>query len=997
MTPLPSSAVAPRFAGLAGSAFRGPHCRLRSVVLLAALLLPSLPGGGGDASAQPVQRSQPSNASRPVSDPSIDLHIGYTQVVLRNGLTVLIHRDTTLPIMSVNLWYRVGSRDEPPGRTGFAHLFEHLMFEGSRNVPEGAFDTLLEDVGAHSNGSTSTDRTNYWINGPSNALELALWLEADRMGTLLDAVDQGKLDLQRAVVKNERREAYENRPYGLAWESLLELLYPEGHPSRWPVIGSMEDLANASLDDVRDFFRRWYAPNNAILAVAGNVNPDQVITLAERHFGSIPRGAPVERRAPESPVVLAGEGRRVLEDAVELPRLYMAWHSPAAFSEGDAELAVAAWVLGGGRSSRLHQRLVRELQVAQDVVAFQEGSLDGGIFGVIVTGRPGEPLEPLEALVKREIEALLGDEGLAPREVQGALNRIETDFVERVERVGGFDGKADLLNAYYMYRGDPGYLTRDLARFRRVTVEGVRRHGSEALLGRAGVVLQVIPRSVVEDTPGEDTPGEDTLGEDSLGTISADDAGAALRLPPAEGAEAAARATVSPPRPGPTPTLSLPTPQAFELSNGIPVHVVRRPGVPLVTLQAVFQGAPEAGLAGFTAAVMEEGTRTRTGNELSDAVDFLGASLSVRAHWDGVVAQVSAVRPRMPDAMELLSDVLRNPAFPEAEVDRLRRERQTRILQNTQDPRAVAADVFAARVHGEDHPYGAPLLGTSGRLDSLGRDALADYHRRVIRPSNAVLIVAGDITVDSARVWLEEAFGGWADEGPAIAPVGEGTRRGAPAGGGTETGAVTIHLVHRPGAPQSEIRVGRMGPGRDTDAVAALELLNSALGGSFTSRLNQNLREDKGFTYGVRSAFQMRRDGGQFVVATAVHTPVTAAALSEILAELEGVRGASPLTPDELARARNYMAVQLIERFETGGDLADRFGELAGAGRPLDGWSRLISELRSTTAEAVGAQALQWLSGPLVVVIVGDREEIEGPLRALGVGPVVLHEEGGAR
>lgn len=957
----------------------------------------------------PQASAQSPNRDLPTGEPPIDLHLGYTQVVLRNGLTVLIHRDPTLPVMSVNLWYRVGSRDEPPGRTGFAHLFEHLMFEGSRNVPEGAFDTLLEDVGAHSNGSTSTDRTNYWINGPSNALELALWLEADRMATLLDAVDQGKLDVQRAVVKNERRQSYENRPYGLAWESVLSLLYPDGHPYRWPVIGSMEDLAAASLEDVQAFFRQWYAPNNAILAVAGNVSPENVITLAERHFGGIPRGAPVERRAAPPPVVLESEGRRVLEDDVQLPRLYLAWHAPAAFAPGDAALQVAAWILGGGRSSRLHRRLVQELQIAQEVWAIQEGSLDSGVFEIVVTGRPGEPLEPLEAQVRAELEAFVA-EGVTAREVAGALNRIETSFVERVERVGGFGGKADLLNEYYMFLGDPGYLTRDVARFRGVTPASVRDATKATLLDRHGVVVSVVPRTTEAD--GVPRAGEDPeVATDPVGVDPLIPGGMTVAAPPTEAPTGGQRPTV-PPTPGPLPTLSIPVPQTFELSNGIPVQVVPRRGVSMVSIQVLFPGQPQAGLAGFATSVMEEGTSTRSGAEIAEEIEFLGASLSVTAGWDGVLASLTGVRPRMEAALHVFADVLRNPVFPPSEVDRLRRERKNRILQAAQDPRSVATNRFLALVNGSDQPYGVPLLGTEAQLDELGREDLASFHQRVVAPSNAVIVVTGDVTVAVARDWLEEAFGDWvstpgaqtlsasdpsdpSDPSNPSDPSKPPAETRKPDGSANEEAReVTIYLVHRPGAAQSEIRVGRPGPSRATEDFYALELLNSALGGSFTSRLNQNLREDKGFTYGAGSAFQMRRAPSAFVAATAVHTPVTADALSEILRELDGIRGAEPLSADELARARNFVSVQLIERFETTADLADRFGEGVLLGRPADAWSQYVAGVRGVVPEDVTAAAARWLSGPLVVVVVGDRHEIEAPLRALGVGPVIVDDPG---
>ena len=424
----------------------------------------------------------------------VDVRIPFTRFQLANGLTVLVHEDHALPVASVNLWYRVGSANEAIGRTGFAHLFEHLMFEGSAHVPPGAFDSALEAAGGINNGSTSTDRTNYWMNVPSASLEMALWLESDRMGFLLEAMTQDKLDVQRDVVKNERRQSYENRPYGLAWETLVGNLYPLGHPYHHPVIGSMEDIEAASLDDVNAFFRTYYAPNNASLAIAGDVSVDEVRRLAEHWFGAIPAG-------PEAPPVVAPDPtpaqdiRLVLEDRVQLPRLYLAWHSPRHYTEADAAHEVLAAVLADGKDSRLHRRLVYDEQIAQEVSAFQSGGTLGGTFEVVVTAKPGVGLQPLEAAIREELAKLAneGTQGPTPDELGRALAQTESGFVQALERLGGFGGKADRLNEYEVFTGDPGFAQQDLARFRAVTAEDVVA-GARGLLSRPGVGLSVVPQ-----------------------------------------------------------------------------------------------------------------------------------------------------------------------------------------------------------------------------------------------------------------------------------------------------------------------------------------------------------------------------------------------------------------------------------------------------------------------------------------------------------------------
>src|SRR5436853_787578 len=424
------------------------------------------------------------------------LHVPYQTFTLPNGLQVLLHEDHSVPLVSVNVWYHVGSSDEKPGRTGFAHLFEHIMFMGSQHVPTGEFDRLLEAAGADNNGSTSEDRTNYYEDGPANALPLMLYLDADRMGFLLPEMTAEKVDLQRGVVQNERRQSYENRPYGLAEENILERLYPANHPYHWPVIGSMADLQAATLADVRQFFQTYYTPNNASLAIAGDITARDGRRLVERYFGDIPRG-PAVARTPPPPVPVAGVVGAVLEDRVQLPRLYDAWHTVKAFSADDATLDVLANVLAGGRSSRLYRRLVYELQIATDVVALQDGSRIDGKFEVYATARPGHDLGELPRVIDEEFRKL-ADQGPTPREVARAQNTVEAQFLSRMERVGGFGGKADQLNYYNYFVGTPDYFQKDLDRYRRVTPAAVQRAARTYLAGPHRVVLSVVPQGKPE-------------------------------------------------------------------------------------------------------------------------------------------------------------------------------------------------------------------------------------------------------------------------------------------------------------------------------------------------------------------------------------------------------------------------------------------------------------------------------------------------------------------
>jgi zinc protease len=418
-----------------------------------------------------------------------DIRLPYEQFTLDNGLRVIVHEDRRAPLVCVNVWYHVGSKEEERGRTGFAHLFEHLMFEGSEHVPEGRFDEMLEEVGGTNNGSTSTDRTNYWEVLPANGLDLALYLEADRMGGLLPAITRAQLEAQRDVVRNERRQSYENRPYGLASETLLTGLYPSEHPYSWPVIGSMADIGAATLDDAHAFCRQFYTPNNASIAIAGDVAAAHVRSVVERYFADIPGGPAVPRPAPPAPS-LDDTSRIVMEDDVSLPRLYIAWHSPAVFAEGDAALDAAAAILAHGRASRLYRSLVYEKQIAQSVSAYQASAVLGSTFRIIVTARPDVCLTTIEREVRHEVQAM--SQEVSARELERAVNGIETGFVDSLQNVGGFGGRADQLNMYLFHTGEPDYAAEDLRRYTALTGDDIARTMREHLLGPS-VVLSVVP------------------------------------------------------------------------------------------------------------------------------------------------------------------------------------------------------------------------------------------------------------------------------------------------------------------------------------------------------------------------------------------------------------------------------------------------------------------------------------------------------------------------
>jgi zinc protease len=419
------------------------------------------------------------------------LSVPYTQFKLPNGLNVILHRDASVPIVSVNVWYHVGSGNERPGRTGFAHLFEHVMFEGSMHVPEGEFDNWLEAAGGNNNGSTTNDRTNYYEDIPSNALELALFLESDRMGFLLDDKAPDKINGQRDVVKNEKRQSVDNQPYGQAFMELPAMLYPAGHPYSWSTIGSMEDLSAASFEDVARFFRTYYVPGNASLVIAGDIDIANTRKLVEKWFSDVPAGKPVPPiNAPTA--VLDGVKKKTITDRVQLPRLFLAWHTPALLKPGDAEMDVVSNLLSGGKNSRLYKRLVYDLQIAQDVNAVQQSQALDSNFLIIATARPGQSLDKIQAVIDEELDKLRNT-APEPREITRALNQIEANFYRSMERVGGFGGKANQLNSYYKAAGTPDYFQKDLDRYRALTPADIKAAIEKYLPKDRRVELSVVP------------------------------------------------------------------------------------------------------------------------------------------------------------------------------------------------------------------------------------------------------------------------------------------------------------------------------------------------------------------------------------------------------------------------------------------------------------------------------------------------------------------------
>ena len=936
---------------------------LLTVVLAGALVTLSVttPRGQGSASTEGIPR------------------LPFEKYTLENGLEVILSQNARLPMVSVNLWYHVGPVNEEPGRTGFAHLFEHMMFQSSKHVPEDSHIRLLEAAGASDlNGTTSHDRTNYFETVPSNQLELALWLESDRMGYLLEKVDQAALSNQQDVVRNERRQRVENRPYGRAEETLIQTLFPKGHPYYGDVIGSHEDIQAVKLDDVNRFFRQYYAPNNASLAIVGDFDPAQTKALIEKYFGTLKRGPAVPSVETETPPITA-ERRRVVTERVELPRVYMAWLSPQIFKPGDAEADITASILGSGRSSRLYRTLVYEKQIAQDVSAYQQSLVLGSIFQIEATARPGHTVEELEQAIDEELTALK-TQAPALREVERSRNTIETYMIGGLERLGGFGGVSDRLNSYNHYLGTPDYFDQDIQRYRAVTPTSVQAFAREHLTQSGRVVLHVVPGEPQAPAVEEPTPGAQGQPAAAQGASATGGEGASINDDEPWRFEM--------PAPGPARLVELATPESVTLPSGLTLVLNERSGVPIVAANLVLRTGSAAnpldkvGLASFVGAMLDEGTTTRGALEIADEVASLGATLTTGTTMDAMTVRSRSLLKNFEATLSLMADVALRPSFPAEEIERQRTSRLGDLAQGRDNPGRVASKVMAAALYGPRHPYGYTQIGTDASVQGLMRDDMVAFWQRHFVPGNAALVVAGDISMEALRAVADEVFAGW--EGPASALV---------ALGATETTAARVIIVDKPGSPQTQLRVAGIGAARSSPDFRALQVMNLALGGLFSSRINMNLREAHGYSYGASSAFVFRRGAGPFVVAAGVRTDATALSVMEIFSEMAGMVE-TPMGGEELRKAKDSMVNSLPGAFETSLDAVGSFSNIFVYDLGLDYYTRYAGQVNAVTAaQALDVARRYLVPERLVVIAVGDRAVIEDDLRALNLGDVEFRDE----
>jgi len=913
-------------------------------VTLALGVAAALPSAAQQAQAPAAPSRAPRTAR--ASQAATPITIPYQRFVLKNGLTLLVHEDHKAPIVAVNIWYHVGSKNERPGRTGFAHLFEHLMFNGSEHFNTDYFQAL-EPLGATDlNGTTNEDRTNYFQNVPTSALDVVLWMESDRMGHLLGAIDQAKLDEQRGVVQNEKRQG-ENEPYGKVDILMTEGTYPVGHPYSWSVIGSMEDLDAAKLDDVKAWFRAYYGPNNAVIVLAGDITPDVARQKVEQYFGDIAASPPIAKQDTWI-ARRTGTHRQVMQDRVPQARIYKEWNIPE-YGSADADyLDLVTDVLAQGKTSRLYKRLVYDEQIATDVIAYVDLREIGGQLVIRATVKPGGDLARVERAIDEELARFI-QSGPTASELRRIKTQARANFIRGIERIGGFGGKSDVLARNEVFRGNADHYLVTQRRVAAATAAELRAAAAR-WLNDGQWVLEVHPY-------------------------------------PEFGTTASAADRTKAPAPGTPPEARFPAIARATLSNGLKVVLAERHSIPQVNMTllvdagyAADQGAAP-GTASLAIDMMDEGTTRLNALQISDTLLQLGAQLGTSSQLDVSRVSLSAIKDKLDPTLDVFADVILNPAFPQADFQRQQRQRLARIQREKVQPVQMALRVFPQLLYGANHAYGNPLTG-SGTEQSVGqmtREDLARFHRTWFKPNNATLVIVGDVTLAELQPKLERVFSRWQRGEVPQKNVGTVADQPRP----------LIYILDRPGSEQSTILAANLAAPKANNKEYAIEAMTSLLGGQFIARLNMNLREDKHWSYGAFTLIWDARGQRPFIAYAPVQTDKTKESMIEVDRELRGILGPKPVTADELSKAQATLTLTLPGNWETMAAVQGSLEQMVTYGLEDRYFETYAQRVRSLTIPDATAAAKETVRPDhLVWVVVGDRSKIEAGIRELGWGEI---------
>lgn len=896
-------------------------------------------------------------APKPIAknDALPDIDIPYQKHILPNGLTLIIHEDHKAPIVAVNIWYHVGSKDEKPGRTGFAHLFEHLMFNGSEHYNDEFFRPLEAAGATKMNGTTWLDRTNFYQNVPTSALDLTLWLESDRMAYLAAAIDQKKLDEQRGVVLNEKRQG-ENEPYGKVDDLIASSTYPVGHPYSWTTIGSEQDLNAASVDDVKEWFKTWYGAANATLVIAGDVNPAEVKQKVEHYFGAVPPG-PVLKRQKDWVAKMSGEHRASIQDRVPQSRLYKTWNIPGTTTRDFALLELASDVLASGKNSRLYKRLVYVDQIATDVSASIGPFEIGSQFQITATAKPDVELKRVEQAVDEELARFLKDGPTAEE-----LSRIRTakyaGIIRGLERIDGSSGKSFILAQSQVYGGSPDFYKQSLQWLRDASASDVKAVAKQWLTdGVFALEVHPFPEYIAAKTDADRS-----------------------KLPVTTTA----------------PELKLPPLQRDTLSNGLKIVLAERHNAPVVQMNLIVDAGYAAdslskpGTAKLALAMLDEGTKTLDSLQIAARAESLGAQLGAGSSLDTSFISLNAITTRLSESLDLFTDVLLNPTFPEKELARLKKQSLVAIQQERAQPYGIASRIYPQLIYGKGHAYANPLSGsgTEDNIRAMSREDLQMFYRRWVRPDNATLMITGDTTLAQIKPLLEQRLASWKTPTDALPKKNLATV--------ALPQKPRVFLINRTGSEQSLILAAEVAPPRNDPDHSAMVTVNTALGGNFVSRMNMNLREDKHWAYGAFTVLSTAKGQRPFFVYAPVQTDKTAEAMTEALKELRDLLGPRKLSDDEIKFAKDSMLLSLPGENETTGEVSSSYTHILTYGLADNYFNTLVDEVNALTPQQL-AQAAARMIHPdaLTWVIVGDLAKIEEPVRKLGFGEVkVLNAEG---
>nr|WP_166211296.1 pitrilysin family protein [Lysobacter telluris] len=919
------------------------------------------------------------DTATPVASPAASaVDIAYQQFTLPNGLQVIVHEDHKAPIVAVNLWYHVGSKDEPAGRSGFAHLYEHLMFQASENH-KGEYFTPFEQAGAtDQNGTTNPDRTNFFENVPTTALDMALWMESERMGHLLGGIDQAALDEQRGVVQNEKREG-ENQPYGQLDEVEARTMYPVGHPYHHTTIGSMADLNAASLDDVKTWFRTWYGPNNAVLVLAGDIDLATAKDKVARYFGDIPAG-PTMAQPKVDVAPLAKSGRTVLEDKVPQPLVQRLWNvAPAGTREADL-LDLFAQVLGGAADSRLDRRLVHGEKLADSVATYNSSSQLSSNFVVTAMVKQGVDPAKVEAIVDEELQRLLKD-GPTADELAQAKTVERARFIRGIERIGGFGGKADILASCEIYEHNPGCFRDSWQTISAATPAQVRA-AAQKWLGQPSHSFVVMPGKrapLVEDASVKPAPMTLPTADPKYSTLPS-------QVDRSKGVPAVTT----------FPALKFPALQRATLANGSTLILAERHEIPVVQMSYEFHGGyasdPQGklGTASFAMSMLDEGAGALDSLAFKGKAESLGARIGAGASLDGANAYLSALKKNLAPSLELYASMLREPRFEQKEIDRVKAQRIAGIAQEKAQPQTSALRVLPPLLFGADHPYGVPFTGsgTEQQVAAITRDDLVAYDHAWVRPEQSTLIVVGDTTLAEIVPLLNRTLGDWngvgnASPAPAIPVV-------------ARPGKARVFLIDQPGAVQANIFAGELVPSSKDPAAVKFGIANDVLGGLFSSRLNMNLRENKHWAYGAYTFAPGAVGQRPWLAFAPVQIDKTAEALGEMQREIGAyASGTSPATAEEVQKVVADDIRSQPGAYETGNAVMSTIGGIVRYDRPDDWVMRRNAEVLAMTPDQVNAAAKALDADALTWVVVGDLSKIEAPVRALKLGTVQVIDADG--